>query len=84
MLQLCEESNREHVVSWMNDGTAFKVHDLEEFEKELLPNYFNTQQYASFTRALCSYGFDCVRTGRQTGICKLKTYICVGVFTSQK
>mmetsp|Transcript_32106 Transcript_32106/g.78012 ORF Transcript_32106/g.78012 Transcript_32106/m.78012 type:complete len:578 (-) Transcript_32106:24-1757(-) len=52
----------------MNNGTAFTIHDVQQFERELLPKYFNTQKYASFTRALCSYGFDCVRTGRQTGI----------------
>ncbi|CAJ1959989.1 unnamed protein product [Cylindrotheca closterium] len=68
VLKVCEDNHQEHVVSWMNDGTAFKVHDTEEFERELLPKYFNTQKYASFTRALCSHGFGCVRTGRQTGI----------------
>ncbi|CAJ1959789.1 unnamed protein product [Cylindrotheca closterium] len=68
VLNLCEENHQEHIVSWMNDGTALKVHDLEQFEREMLPKYFNTQKYASFTRALCAHGFDCVRTGRQTGI----------------
>ncbi|CAJ1959994.1 unnamed protein product [Cylindrotheca closterium] len=52
----------------MNDGTAFRVHDLEQFEREMLPKYFNTQKYASFTRALCAHGFHCVRTGSHTGI----------------
>jgi len=52
----------------MNNGTAFTIHDVQQFERELLPKYFNTQKYASFTRALCSYGFDCVRTGRKPGI----------------
>ncbi|CAJ1959791.1 unnamed protein product [Cylindrotheca closterium] len=68
VLKLCEENDQEHIASWMNDGTAFRVHDVVEFERELLPKYFNTQKYASFTRTLCAYGFDCVRTGRQTGI----------------
>jgi hypothetical protein len=77
VLKLCEDNHQEHIASWVNDGTAFKVHGIEQFERELLPKYFNTQKYASFTRALCSYGFDCVRTGRQTGICKLKTDVIV-------
>ncbi|CAJ1959995.1 unnamed protein product [Cylindrotheca closterium] len=68
VLNLCDDTHQEHIASWMNDGTAFKVHDIAQFERELLPKYFNTQKYASFTRALCSYGFDCIRTGRQTGI----------------
>ncbi|CAJ1970126.1 unnamed protein product [Cylindrotheca closterium] len=68
VLQLCEENGRTDIISWMNDGTAFKVHDLKEFERDFLPNYFNTKKYASFTRTLCAYGFTGVRTGRQTGI----------------
>ncbi|CAJ1959993.1 unnamed protein product [Cylindrotheca closterium] len=68
VLQLCDDTHQEHILSWMNSGTAFKVHDVEAFERELLPKYFNTQKYASFTRTLCAHGFDCVRTGRQTGI----------------
>ena len=76
LLKLCEDNHQEHIVSWMNDGTAFKVHDLDRFEHELLPKYFNTRKYVSFTRSLCFYGFDCVRTGRQTGICKLNLPVC--------
>ena len=70
VLKLAEENNQEHIIAWENNGTAFKVHSLEEFEKNLLPKYFNTQKYATFSRTLCAYGFECVRTGRQTGICK--------------
>ncbi|CAJ1959997.1 unnamed protein product [Cylindrotheca closterium] len=68
VLKLCEDTHQEHIVSWVNEGAAFRVHDVKEFECELLPKYFNTQKYSSFTRALCAHGFDCVRTGRQTGI----------------
>ncbi|CAJ1959991.1 unnamed protein product [Cylindrotheca closterium] len=68
LLKFCEENHQEHIASWMNDGTAFRVHDIEEFESELLPKYFNTRKYASFTRALCAHGFDCVRTGSHSGI----------------
>lgn len=71
VLKLSEDQHQEHIISWMNNGTAFKVHDLDEFERDMLPKYFKTQKYATFTRALCAYGFTCVRTGRQTGICKL-------------
>ncbi|CAJ1959792.1 unnamed protein product [Cylindrotheca closterium] len=68
VLQFCEDNDQEHILSWMNDATAFKVHDVEQFERELLPNNFNTQKYASFTRALCSYGFGCVSRGSHAGI----------------
>ena len=72
VLKFTEENNQEHIISWVNNGTAFKVHDLDVFSRDFLPTYFNTHKYASFTRTLCAYGFDCVRTGRQTGICKYK------------
>ncbi|CAJ1970125.1 unnamed protein product [Cylindrotheca closterium] len=68
VLKLCEENGRTDVISWVNDGTALKVHNLKEFEQHFLPNYFNTKKYASFTRTLCAYGFSGVRTGRQPGI----------------
>ncbi|CAJ1959788.1 unnamed protein product, partial [Cylindrotheca closterium] len=68
VLKFCKENDHEHIASWMNDGTAFRVHDIEEFESELLPKYFNTRKYSSFTRALCAHGFDCIRTGSHTGI----------------
>ncbi|CAJ1960004.1 unnamed protein product [Cylindrotheca closterium] len=68
LLKLVEEKGLDHVVSWVNDGSAFKVHDLKEFQDVLLPKYFSTKKYASFTRQLCAYGFSCLRTGRQTGI----------------
>ena len=70
LLRLAEENNWEHIISWVNDGAGFKVHDRKLFEKQLLSKYFNTTRYASFTRQLHAYSFDCVRTGRQTGICK--------------
>ena len=69
VLNLCEEQGRQDIMSWEENGTAFKVNDLDAFERELLPKYFNTKKYYSFTRALHAYGFTSVRTGRQTGIC---------------
>mmetsp|Transcript_39983 Transcript_39983/g.96478 ORF Transcript_39983/g.96478 Transcript_39983/m.96478 type:complete len:586 (+) Transcript_39983:152-1909(+) len=68
LLKLAEENGWEDIVSWVNDGTGFKVHDRVKFEELLLQKHFNTTRYASFARQLHAYDFDCVRTGRQTGI----------------
>ncbi|CAJ1959998.1 unnamed protein product [Cylindrotheca closterium] len=68
LLKLTEDKGWEDIFSWVNDGTGFKVHDREKFEKVLLQKHFNTKRYASFARQLHAYGFDCVRTGRNTGI----------------
>jgi hypothetical protein len=68
LLKLAEENGWEDIISWVDDGKGFKVHDRKKFEQELLVKYFNTTRYPSFTRQLHAYDFDCVRTGRQTGI----------------
>jgi hypothetical protein len=74
LLKYSEEQQMEHVISWVQEGKAFKVHDPIEFENELLPQNFKMKKYASFTRQLCAYGFSCVRKGRQTGLCK---FLCL-------
>jgi hypothetical protein len=38
------------VVSWLPDGKAFKVHDVEVFVQSMLPTYFNQSKYKSFQR----------------------------------
>ncbi|CAJ1960000.1 unnamed protein product [Cylindrotheca closterium] len=68
LLKLVDENGWEDTFSWVNNGTGFKVHDRSKFENVLLKKHFNTTRYASFARQLHAYGFDCVRTGRQTGI----------------
>ncbi|KAL3933594.1 MAG: hypothetical protein SGBAC_010323 [Bacillariaceae sp.] len=68
LLKLVEENGWEDIISWVDKGTGFKVHDREKFEKVLLDKYFSTTRYASFARQLHAYDFNCVRTGRQTGI----------------
>jgi hypothetical protein len=73
LLKYSEEQQMEHVISWVQEGKAFKVHDSRKFENLLAKN-FKMKKYASFTRQLCAYGFSCVRKGRQTGLCK---YLCL-------
>ena len=74
VLDHCEQQGRTDIISWENNGTAFRVNNLEEFERDLLPRCFNTNKYNTFTRGLHSYGFTCVRAGRQTGICKYSIF----------
>jgi HSF-type DNA-binding len=39
-----------HIISWVGDGKAFKIHDPEEFEKIIQPHYFRQSKLASFIR----------------------------------
>mmetsp|Transcript_19979 Transcript_19979/g.49713 ORF Transcript_19979/g.49713 Transcript_19979/m.49713 type:complete len:332 (+) Transcript_19979:60-1055(+) len=45
------------IVSWVDGGEAFKVHDLKRFVDEIVPIYFKQSKYKSFQRQLYFYGF---------------------------
>jgi hypothetical protein len=46
------------VVSWVDNGNAFKVHDLDKFVNDIVPTYFKQTKYKSFQRQLYFYGFQ--------------------------
>jgi len=54
-------TNLETIVSWVNDGRAFKIHQPEVFNETILPKYSKrgkiTRHYRSFQRQLNIYGF---------------------------
>ena len=64
MLEEAEREGFQQIVSWVKDGTAFRVHDTNEFVAKVMPNYFDQTRYESFRRQLNLYGFDRVSKGR--------------------
>jgi hypothetical protein len=42
--------NFEHIVSWLPDGTSFKVHKIQDFETKILPRYLEQTKVRSFQR----------------------------------
>jgi hypothetical protein len=46
------------IVSWAEEGMAFKVHNKKLFVDNILPIYFDMTQYASFRRQLNMYSFE--------------------------
>lgn len=68
MLENAEKDNYQHIVSWVRNGTAFKVHNSKAFVELVLPNYFDQTKYESFRRQLNIYGFDRVSRGVDRGI----------------
>lgn len=54
------ENNPAHreIVSWVEEGMAFKVHNKKAFVEQILPIYFDMSQYASFRRQLNMYSFE--------------------------
>ena len=67
MLEGVEQSGEEHIVSWVQNGRAFRVHKLDEFVKDIVPTYFKQSKYKSFQRQLNFYGFTRITTGPNTG-----------------
>jgi len=55
MLEDIERTSRQDIVSWVDNGRAFKVHKLKEFVDVIIPQYFKQSQYKSFQKQLVSY-----------------------------
>jgi len=55
------------IVSWVADGTAFKVHNRKLFEERILRSYFNQSRYKSFQRQLNFYHFERIGSGPAKG-----------------
>ncbi len=68
LLQQAEMEGFDHIISWVNDGAAFKVHDSKAFLEKVMPNYFDQSKFESFRRQLNLYGFQRVSRGPSRGI----------------
>lgn len=68
MLDSAERENYSHIVSWVHDGTAFKVHDTKAFVDGVMPNFFDQSKYESFRRQLNLYQFKRVAKGEDRGV----------------
>jgi hypothetical protein len=68
MLDDAQNDGFQEIVSWVQDGAAFKVHDSDEFVKQVMPNYFDQTKYESFRRQLNMYGFTRANRGEKRGL----------------
>lgn len=67
LLTDAEENGQEHIVSFLPDGKAFRIHKPTEFEANIMPKYFSSHRMSSFCRQLNLYGFRRITTGPQAG-----------------
>ena len=45
------------IITWMPSGKSFNIIDSKRFTAEILPEYFKSAKYSSFTRKLHRWGF---------------------------
>ena len=67
MLERADEDDFASRVSWMPGDSSFKVHDTDNFVKEVMPRFFKQTKYKSFQRQLNLYGFIRVDSGANKG-----------------
>ena len=67
LLEAAESKQFNDVVSWVNGGTAFKVHNRELFLEKIMPLYFNQTHCDSFRRQLNLYDFSRINAGEYEG-----------------
>jgi hypothetical protein len=56
-----------HIVSWLPHGRGFIIHDKQRFASYILPTYFDSAKYTSFTRRLKRWKFTRVPRGPEIG-----------------
>lgn len=54
MMEQCPKD----IAYWSNGGESFTIKDVDAFENEILPQYFNHSKFPSFIRQLNFYGFS--------------------------
>jgi len=58
LMEVLDEPRYEHIVSWIDDGKAFCIHQPSKFEQKILPRHFNkASKFSSFSRKLNRWGF---------------------------
>lgn len=57
MLRDASDKGFPEVVHWCSSGTAFEIVDKKMLEVSILPRYFNSAKYDTFSRNLRGYGF---------------------------
>jgi hypothetical protein len=68
MLENAERDGIQHIVSWVNNGTGFKVHNSKLFTEQVMPMFFDQTKYESFRRQLNLYCFARISRGPQRGV----------------
>ena len=66
MLDASDSDGFASIVSWQDNGRAFKVHKPSKFVESIMPVYFKQTKYKSFQRQLNLYGFARINEGARS------------------
>ena len=67
-MDMLGDPESEGIAGWLPDGKAFRIFDVEDFTKKILPKYFKRLKlFPSFKRRLNRWGFEKVRKGPDVG-----------------
>lgn len=67
LLTEVESAGHSNIVSFTDDGKAFKILKPDEFFHKIVPIYFNQTKLSSFKRQLNLYGFELITHGKAKG-----------------
>lgn len=56
-----------NIISWCEDGVAFRVEHPKEFAGNVLPCYFDHNNFSSFLRKVRGWGFKRIKSGPDAG-----------------
>ena len=73
LLEESDKRGQSSIVSWIHNGTAFKVHDRQAFIEQVMPTFLSTCTYKSYQRNLNLWGFETVSKGKDRGVCRHDT-----------
>ena len=62
ILEELEGEGMDDIISFVNQGSAFEIHQPEAFEEQVIPRYFRQRGISSFKKQLHLYGFARLKT----------------------
>lgn len=63
MLKDSAENSTTHIVCWDRYGRSFRIVDRDAFQDKIMPKYFQSTSYSSFSRQISHYKFQRVTNG---------------------